>query len=134
MAATRNSPWAIYIVAQLVQGMPTATSMMVEDALRDIHQHFALRTNAHTESKCADDDAQIIALASGVGATISGCAEVQSYCDHAAYGSTVQAVCPATCGLCALGPEPEPGAQGPKLGAPDPRPGARARAGAGGPG
>jgi len=49
---------------------------------------------------CADDDAQIIQLASGVGLTISGCAVVTSYCEHPVYGSTVQETCPATCGHC----------------------------------
>ncbi|CAK0908228.1 unnamed protein product, partial [Prorocentrum cordatum] len=41
-----------------------------------------------------------IALASGIGVTISGCVEVQPYCKDAAYGSTVNATCPATCGSC----------------------------------
>merc|ERR1712083_1273121 len=40
---------------------------------------------------CADDDAQVIRLASGVGYTISGCVAVESFCEHAVYGSTVQA-------------------------------------------
>jgi len=53
-----------------------------------------------TLAPCADDDARIITLASGAGLTISGCADVESYCEDAAYGSTVQAICPATCGLC----------------------------------
>merc|ERR1719356_1156268 len=49
---------------------------------------------------CVDDDARVIALASHIGLTISGCAAVQSYCEHAAYASTLQATCPATCGSC----------------------------------
>jgi hypothetical protein len=49
---------------------------------------------------CADDDARAIALASGAGITISGCVDVQSFCEHTRYGSTLQATCPATCGVC----------------------------------
>jgi hypothetical protein len=52
---------------------------------------------------CEDDDAQMIAQATGAGYTISGCAGVQSFCDHPAFGSTVQTTCPATCGLCTVG-------------------------------
>merc|ERR1719188_1908958 len=51
-------------------------------------------------ASCTDDDTRIIELASGAGLTISGCADVQSFCHNAAYGSTVQATCPATCGSC----------------------------------
>jgi len=50
---------------------------------------------------CADDDDGMIALASGVGYTISGCADAESFCEYAAYGSAVQATCPSTCGSCA---------------------------------
>jgi len=49
---------------------------------------------------CTDDDAQMIAMANGAGYEISGCADVQPFCEHAALGSTVQATCPLTCGLC----------------------------------
>merc|ERR1719442_129391 len=31
---------------------------------------------------------------------IGGCADVEAYCGHAAYGGIVRATCPATCGLC----------------------------------
>merc|ERR1719424_722110 len=57
-------------------------------------------TPSPTPAPCADDDAQIIAMASGAGYAIRGCADVQSYCEHVAHGSTVQATCPATCGSC----------------------------------
>jgi hypothetical protein len=49
---------------------------------------------------CADDDDQVAALASGHGLTISGCADVAAFCGHWKYGSTLQAVCPATCRSC----------------------------------
>jgi hypothetical protein len=49
---------------------------------------------------CTDDDAVIVELAQGVGLTIGGCADVMMFCDHPMYGSTVQATCPETCGLC----------------------------------
>jgi len=39
-------------------------------------------------------------MAIGAGYEISGCADVQPFCEHAALGSTVQATCPLTCGLC----------------------------------
>jgi len=61
-----------------------------------------------TPAPCADDDAGIIAWAGGVGFTISGCSDLQSVCEHAAYGSTVQATCPATCGSCTAEPKPSP--------------------------
>jgi len=57
-------------------------------------------TSAPTPAPCADDDAQIIALASNAGYTISGCDFAKSFCEHVAYGSHVQATCPETCGLC----------------------------------
>merc|ERR1712087_862648 len=57
-------------------------------------------TPSPTSAPCADDDARIIALASNAGLMVSGCADVQSFCEHAAYGSTVRATCPATCGSC----------------------------------
>jgi hypothetical protein len=50
---------------------------------------------------CADDDAKIVMLASSVGLTISGCAQVTSFCGHPMYGDTVIATCPASCGKCA---------------------------------
>jgi len=50
---------------------------------------------------CANNDARIILLVSGVGFTIGGCADVESFCEHPAYGSTVQETCPVTCGSCA---------------------------------
>merc|ERR1719517_394836 len=53
-----------------------------------------------TLAPCADDDARIIALASNAGLIVSGCADVQSFCEHAAYGRTVRGTCPATCGSC----------------------------------
>merc|ERR1712194_301334 len=49
---------------------------------------------------CADDDNRMIALASGAGFTIGGCADVMSFCEHAAYGNIVRATCPATCDSC----------------------------------
>jgi hypothetical protein len=49
---------------------------------------------------CADDDAKIVMLASSVGLTISGCAQVTSFCGHPMYGDTVIATCPASCGKC----------------------------------
>merc|ERR1712228_443678 len=57
-------------------------------------------TPSPTSPPCADDDARIIALASNAGLMVSGCADVQSFCEHAAYGSIVRATCPATCGSC----------------------------------
>ncbi|CAK0788875.1 unnamed protein product, partial [Prorocentrum cordatum] len=78
-------PWTVWSAVAFVLSIsvPMATSIGVSSKL-----------------KCADDDAQIIALASGIGVSISGCAEVQPYCENSKYGSTVQATCPATCGLC----------------------------------
>ena len=49
---------------------------------------------------CADNDARAIALASRFGYTISGCASTEPFCEHAAYGGTVRATCPLTCGSC----------------------------------
>ncbi|CAK0819827.1 unnamed protein product [Prorocentrum cordatum] len=49
---------------------------------------------------CADDDARAIALASGAGQAICGCADLQCHCQRMSHGSTVQAICPATCGTC----------------------------------
>ncbi|CAK0828173.1 unnamed protein product, partial [Prorocentrum cordatum] len=83
--AVHKAPWTVRSAVALVLSIsvPTATSIGVS-----------------SKSKCADDDAHIIALASGIGASISGCAEVQPYCKDEKYGSTVQATCPVTCGLC----------------------------------
>ncbi|CAK0896832.1 unnamed protein product, partial [Prorocentrum cordatum] len=85
--AVQNSPWTVWSAFAVVLSIsvPTATSIGVS-----------------SKPKCADDDAQIIALANGIGVKIGGCAEVQAYCEDAAYGSTVQATCPATCGLCRM--------------------------------
>eukprot|EP00959_Pyramimonas_sp_CCMP1952_P311932 6528204-Pyramimonas_sp.AAC.1 len=45
MAATRNAPWIMY-VALLVQGVSTATSMMVSEGIhRDIDPYNASRTS-----------------------------------------------------------------------------------------
>ena len=49
---------------------------------------------------CADDDATIITLAASIGLTISGCADVASFCTNPTYGTSVQPVCPVTCGSC----------------------------------
>ncbi|CAK0823934.1 unnamed protein product, partial [Prorocentrum cordatum] len=83
--AVQKAPWTVRSAVAFVLSIsvPIATSIDVS-----------------SKSKCADDDAHIIALASGIGVKISGCTEVQPYCEDAAYGSTVQATCPATCGLC----------------------------------
>ncbi|CAK0873946.1 unnamed protein product, partial [Prorocentrum cordatum] len=83
--AVQKAPWTVWSVVAVVLSIsaPTVTSIGVSST-----------------PKCADDDAQIIALASGIGVTISGCAAVQPYCEDAKYGSTVKATCPATCGLC----------------------------------
>ncbi|CAK0883617.1 unnamed protein product [Prorocentrum cordatum] len=83
--AVQKAPWTVWSVVAVVLSIsvPTVTSIGV-----------------NSKQKCADDDAQIIALASGIGVTISGCAAVQPYCEDAKYGSTVKATCPATCGLC----------------------------------
>ncbi|CAK0790133.1 unnamed protein product [Prorocentrum cordatum] len=83
--AVQKAPWTVWSVVAVVLSIsaPTVTSIGVS-----------------SKPKCADDDAQIIALASGIGVTISGCAAVQPYCEDAKYGSTVKATCPATCGLC----------------------------------
>jgi hypothetical protein len=53
-----------------------------------------------TAAPCVDDDAHAAVLASGHGLTISGCADVAAFCGHWKYGSTLQAVCPATCRSC----------------------------------
>lgn len=50
---------------------------------------------------CADDHAQIVALASLSGLTVGGCADVGSYCEHPRHGDRVRATCPVTCGSCA---------------------------------
>ncbi|CAK0816735.1 unnamed protein product, partial [Prorocentrum cordatum] len=83
--AVQKAPWTVWSVVAVVLSIsaPTVTSIGVS-----------------SKPECADDDAQIIALASGIGVTISGCAAVQPYCEDAKYGSTVKATCPATCGLC----------------------------------
>ncbi|CAK0821658.1 unnamed protein product, partial [Prorocentrum cordatum] len=83
--AVQKAPWIVWSAVAFVLSIcvPTATSIGVS-----------------SKSKCEDDDAHIIALASGIGVTISGCAEVQPYCGDVKYGSTVQATCPATCSLC----------------------------------
>merc|ERR1719293_468546 len=47
-------------------------------------------TPSPTSAPCADDDARMIALASNAGLIVSGCADVQSFCEHAAYGRTVR--------------------------------------------
>jgi len=57
-------------------------------------------TPSPTPAPCADDDAQIIAVASGLGYNISGCADQVSFCSDGTYGNLLQASCPATCGLC----------------------------------
>jgi hypothetical protein len=53
---------------------------------------------------CADDDNRIAWMASasghGHGLTIGGCADLWDFCAHLKYGSTLQAICPASCGLC----------------------------------
>jgi hypothetical protein len=36
----------------------------------------------------------------GHGLTISGCVDVSGFCAHWRYGSTLQVICPATCGSC----------------------------------
>eukprot|EP00959_Pyramimonas_sp_CCMP1952_P235155 4913872-Pyramimonas_sp.AAC.1 len=71
--AVQKALWTVWSAVAFVLSLsvPTANSIGVSSTL-----------------KCADDDAQIIALASGIGVKISGCAEVKPYCKDAAYGST----------------------------------------------
>jgi hypothetical protein len=53
-----------------------------------------------TAPPCEDDDDQMVALAASQGQTISGCAEVASFCSNPTLGSFVQAACPVSCGSC----------------------------------
>ncbi|CAK0816731.1 unnamed protein product [Prorocentrum cordatum] len=83
--AVQKAPWTVWSVVAVVLSISASTVTSI---------------GVSSKPECADDDAQIIALASGIGVTISGCAAVQPYCEDAKYGSTVKATCPATCGLC----------------------------------
>ncbi len=56
---------------------------------------------------CVDRDAELAALAAAAGflPAAGGCAAVPPFCTRGDYAAAVQALCPATCGLC-----PGPGA------------------------
>jgi hypothetical protein len=53
-----------------------------------------------TAPPCEDDDDQMVALAASQGQTISGCAQVASFCSSPTFGSFVQEACPVTCDSC----------------------------------
>eukprot|EP00928_Gymnodinium_smaydae_P061342 TRINITY_DN4543_c0_g1_i1.p1 TRINITY_DN4543_c0_g1~~TRINITY_DN4543_c0_g1_i1.p1 ORF type:complete len:1624 (+),score=444.02 TRINITY_DN4543_c0_g1_i1:121-4872(+) len=51
-------------------------------------------------ASCADDNDAAIAASKEHGEEISGCMDVEPYCQDPIYSDVVQKVCPATCGLC----------------------------------
>ena len=48
--------------------------------------------------ECVDDNAGVIIFADGLGLTVSGCADILSYCE--AYAEDAAKFCPVTCGFC----------------------------------
>jgi Cu/Zn superoxide dismutase len=105
-----SDPWAdIVYVANSSRASMGAVEVVTGLTLADqvgkafvVHELTGARVACSIvdEAPCADDDAEAIALASGIGYRISGCADVKAFCKHGAYGSVVQATCPETCGLC----------------------------------
>jgi hypothetical protein len=52
------------------------------------------------DDECADDDAQAIEYALYDTHTVTGCADLQAYCEDPLYAGMMIGTCPATCGLC----------------------------------
>ena len=94
-----NNPWVNFRRVRCPQQLTAITNSVPLDD--DSYPSHTMPTPPPTPAPpCEDDDAQMIAQATGAGYTISGCAGVQSFCDHPGVSSTVQTTCPATCGLC----------------------------------
>merc|ERR1719221_450336 len=93
-----NNPWVNFRRVRCPQQLTAITNSVPLDD--DSYPSHTMPTPPPTPPMCEDDDAQAVALATEAGYTISGCADVKSFCKNPVWGSTVQTPCPETCGSC----------------------------------